>query len=126
MKDKIWLEKLKAKFAASAIYSDDFYDLLNEAVIDKRISFAGILFDAAKGHGCRVSEGFFYSLDQDWDNPSEFDGVAFFIGDIESSVMPVKDYLALIKIAAEVYLESFPEEMKRIFDSLEEIEKRYS
>ncbi|WP_179280638.1 hypothetical protein [Bordetella genomosp. 1] len=72
-----------------------------------------------------MSEGFFYSLDQDWDDPKDFNEVSFFLGEMETSSISVFDYVSLMKIAARVYATFFPGEASGVLKSAEKLEERY-
>ena len=73
-----------------------------------------------------MSEGFFYALDQDWDDPESFNKVSFFLGEVETSSIPVPDYVSLMKIAADVYSAFFPDDGDGVLRSAERLEERYS
>ena len=84
------------------------------------------IYEASKGFGFSVGGGYFYSLDQDWDDPEEFNEVSFFLGEVGTSSIPVFDYVFLMKIAADVYSEFFPEERGGVLNSAKRLEERYS
>ncbi|CAM3269498.1 hypothetical protein PSFL6913_25860 [Pseudomonas fluorescens] len=91
-----------------------------------RTNFPAFIYDASRGVGFSVSEGFFYSLDQDWDDPEDFSEVSFFLGEVETSSIPVPDYVSLMKIAADVYSTFFPDDGGSVLRSVERLEERYS
>ncbi|WYX52477.1 hypothetical protein WJ977_09755 [Achromobacter xylosoxidans] len=73
-----------------------------------------------------MSEGFSYSLDQNWDDPESFNEVSFFLGEMETSSISVSDYVSLMKIAADIYSAFFPDEGNGVLRSAERLEERYS
>lgn len=79
-----------------------------------------------RGVGFSVGEGHFYSLDQDWGDPEEFNEVSFFLGEVETSSIPLLDYVFLMKIAADVYSDFCPEERDSVLSSAKKLEERYS
>ena len=91
-----------------------------------RTNFPAFIYDAPQGFGFSVSEGFFYALDQDWDDPESFNKVSFFLGEVETSSIPVPDYVSLMKIAADVYSAFFPDDGDGVLRSAERLEERYS
>ncbi|QXH34341.1 hypothetical protein [Pseudomonas muyukensis] len=121
-----WLESLKESFASTDLDYEDLYELLEASIVRGRTSFPTFIYDASRGVGFSVSEGFFYSLDQDWDDPEEFDEVSFFLGDVEISSIPVSDYVLLMKVAAYVYSAFFSDEGRDVLRSAEILEERYS
>jgi hypothetical protein len=91
-----------------------------------RTNFPAFIYDASRGVGFSVSEGFFYSLDQDWDDPEDFNEVSFCLGEVETSSIPVSDYVLLMKVAADVYSAFFPDEGDSVLRSAARLEERYS
>jgi len=91
-----------------------------------RINFPALIYNASRGFGFSVSEGFFYSLDQDWDVPEDFNEVSFFLGEVGTSSIPVPDYVFLMKVAADVYSAFFPDDRGSILRFAERLEERYS
>jgi len=120
-----WLQFAKDEFGAKNIGGGDFYYLLQTMLSEKRMSFPQLLSGAARGMGCTVHEGLSYSLDQDWDDPSSFNEVVFFVGDVESSTLNVADYLELIEIASNAYLSFFPDDAEEVRRNFEKIVSRY-
>ncbi|MCP8463124.1 hypothetical protein NK553_04105 [Pseudomonas sp. ZM23] len=126
MSDLEWLGKLKERFSATGLEYEDLYELINASIVRNRISFPAFIYEASKGFGFSVGEGYFYALDQDWDDPDAFDEVSFFLGEVETSSISVFDYIALMKIAADVYSSNFPEEKDSVEISAKRLEDRYS
>lgn len=125
MTNLAWLERLKESFASTGLNYEDLYELIKASIERGRTSFPALIHDASKGVGFSVSEGFFYSLDQDWDDPKDFNEVSFFLGEMETSSISVFDYVSLMKIAANVYSASFPGEASGVLESAEKLEERY-
>jgi hypothetical protein len=121
-----WLESLKESFASTGLDYEDLYELIEASIARGRTNFPAFIYDASQGLGFSVSEGFFYTLDQNWDDPDEFSEVSFFLGEVETSNIPVHDYVALMKIAADVYSTFFPDEGAGVLRSAEKLEQRYS
>lgn len=125
MNNLVWLERLKESFASTGMNYEDLYELIKASIARGRTSFPALIHDASKGVGFSVSEGFFYCLDQDWDDPKDFNEVSFFLGDMETSSISVFDYVFLMKIAARVYATFFPDEASGVLKSAEKLEERY-
>ncbi|MDM3888409.1 hypothetical protein QSV36_22795 [Pseudomonas sp. BCRC 81390] len=121
-----WLEKLKKSFASTGLDYEDLYELIEASIERGRTNFPAFIYEASKGFGFSVGEGYFYSLDQDWDDPEEFNEVSFFLGEVGTSSIPVFDYVFLMKIAADVYSEFFPEERGGVLNSAKRLKERYS
>ncbi|MGS7253754.1 hypothetical protein ACQ7NP_21810 [Pseudomonas anuradhapurensis] len=121
-----WLEKLKKSFASTGLDYEDLYELIEASIERGRTNFPAFIYEASKGFGFSVGEGYFYSLDQDWDDPEEFNEVSFFLGEVETSSVSVFDYVFLMKIAADVYSAFFPEERDSVLNSAKRLEGRYS
>lgn len=126
MNDIFWLKELKKRFLISGLEHRDLYDLLTEAIVRNRTTFPAFIYDASRGEGVSVGEGYYYALDQEWDDPEKFDEVSFFLGEMESSSIGVADYVALMEIAADVYVNNFPEERDRVQGSVNRLKERYS
>lgn len=122
----VWLKALKERFLISGLESRDFYDLLNEAIVRNRTTFSAFIYDASRGEGVSVGEGYYYALDQEWDDPETFYEVSFYLGEMESSSISVADFVALMDIAADVYARNFPEEKDRVQGSVKRLKERYS
>lgn len=120
-----WLENLKKTFASTGLDYGDLYELIEASIIRGKTDFPALIYDASRGIGFSVSEGFFYSLDQDWDDPGNFSEVSFFLGEVETSSIPVPDYVSLMKIAASIYSDFFPHDAESVLKSAERLEKRY-
>lgn len=121
-----WLERLKDSFDKTGLDYEDLYGLIEAAMLRGRGNFPAFIYDASQGVGFSVGEGFFYSLDQDWDDPENFSEVSFFLGEQETSSIPVADYVSLMKVAADVYSAFFPDDRGSVLRSAERLEERYS
>ncbi len=121
-----WLEKLKRSFASTGLDYEDLYELIEASVRRGKTNFSAFIYDASKGYGFSVGEGYFYCLDQDWDDPEAFSEVSFFLGEVETSSISVQDYVYLMKVAAEVYSAVFPEDRDSVISSARRLEERYS
>lgn len=125
MKDGFWLTRLREGFEATGKDFLDFYDLIEAALVRRKTDFPMLLHSASNGYGCAAGEGFFYALDQNWDDPSDFSGVSFYIGEMETSVMTVSDFVALMELAAKVYITAHSDEEDRLLASIERLRFRY-
>ncbi|OIN52311.1 hypothetical protein BLL37_04635 [Pseudomonas azotoformans] len=126
MANLAWLESLKESFVSTGLDYEDLYELIEASMARGRINFPALIYNASRGFGFSVSEGFFYSLDQDWDIPEDFNEVSFFLGEVETSSIPVPDYVSLMKVAADVYSAFFPDDRGSVLRSAERLEERYS
>lgn len=90
------------------------------------MSFVFFLGRVAEGFGCTVHEGLGFSLENDWDDPSAFDGVAFFVGGHESSVMPTGVFVQLLAVACEHYVDSTADDAATVLQLLDRIRSRYT
>ncbi|MHA4979337.1 hypothetical protein ACX0K2_22885, partial [Pseudomonas extremorientalis] len=117
-----WLESLKESFVSTGLDYEDLYELIEASMARGRINFPALIYNASRGFGFSVSEGFFYSLDQDWDVPEDFNEVSFFLGEVGTSSIPVPDYVFLMKVAADVYSAFFPDDRGSILRSAERLE----
>ncbi|WP_236190261.1 hypothetical protein [Pseudomonas paraglycinae] len=122
----VWLESLKDSFSSTGLDCEDLYHLIEAATVRGKTNFPAFIHDASRGYGFSVSEGFFYSLDQDWDDPENFGEVCFFLGEVETSNIPVADYVFLMIIAADIYSYFYPDERVSVLRSAEKLEERYS
>lgn len=126
MVDVPWLDALKKALISIGLDSEDLYALLEASIVTEKINFPAFIYEASRGFGFTVSEGFFYSLDQNWDDPENFNEVSFFLGEMETSSISVPDYVSLMKIAADIYSAFFPDEGNGVLRSAERLEERYS
>ncbi|MED5526277.1 MAG: hypothetical protein VX447_16200 [Pseudomonadota bacterium] len=120
-----WLNDLENSFDRSGIAYGDLFYVLEAAMTADVIKFPDIIKDASNGIGVYAREGLSYSLDQDWDEPQNFDKVICFIGDIESSSLSIDSYIALMETAVNVYLSNFPDGKKRVMNSLARLKNKY-
>ncbi|MCZ8383278.1 hypothetical protein ACFWXM_18785 [Achromobacter xylosoxidans] len=126
MVDVPWLDALKKALISTGLDSEDLYALLEASIVTEKINFPAFIYDASRGFGFTVSEGFSYSLDQNWDDPESFNEVSFFLGEMETSSISVPDYVSLMKIAADIYSAFFPDEGNGVLRSAERLKERYS
>jgi len=126
MVDVPWLDALKKALISTGLDSEDLYALLEASIVTEKINFPAFIYEASRGFGFTVSEGFFYSLDQNWDDPKSFNEVSFFLGEMETSSISVPDYVSLMKIAADIYSVFFPDEGNGVLRSAERLKERYS
>ncbi|MDN3236283.1 hypothetical protein [Pseudomonas sp. WAC2] len=79
-----------------------------------------------EGFGFNVRGGLFYLLDQDWDDPSEFNEVSFFIGDVDSSSISVPEFVSAMEVAVLTYVKEFNDEKDTVLNCLSKLKLRYS
>ncbi|WP_434154232.1 hypothetical protein [Pseudomonas sp. JZ134] len=60
------------------------------------------------------------------DEPSEFNKVSFFIGYVESSSIPVPEFVRAMEVAVLTYVKEFNDEKDTVLDGLSKLELRYS
>ncbi|RON30072.1 MULTISPECIES: hypothetical protein [Pseudomonas] len=125
MNNLTWLKKVREVFGSSGLEYEDLYGLMEAAIIREKTNFPAFLYEASRGFGFCVGEGYFYCLDQDWDEPKEFDEVSFFLGEVETSSISVSDYISLMGMAADVYSNYAPDEKKGVLSSVERLKERY-
>jgi hypothetical protein len=121
---KNWVQALEPDFKAEGPGGEEFFYLLDTMLDEGRIPFLRFLEDATNGFGCTVHQGLYYSLDQDWEYPELFNGVAFFVGYHESGSLSVKDYLSLLAKAVNSYIAEVPENEKIALEMLGLISNR--
>ncbi|MBW5465939.1 hypothetical protein GOY11_32990 [Pseudomonas aeruginosa] len=121
-----WLDKLKESFASTGLDYEDLYEIIEASITRKRTNFTAFINEASNGVGFSVGEGHFYSLDHDCDDPEEFNEVSFVLGEVETSSIPLLDYVGLMKIAADVYADVVPEESDSVLSSDRQLDERYS
>lgn len=119
-----WLARLETSFDEIGFAGKDFFYLIKTMLIEGRISFMEMLSSASQGIGIRVHEGLEFIL-EDLDDPDEFDGVVFVIGERESSVLPIAEYVYLIELLCRAYLLDFASDGSRVLESLDRIRSRY-
>lgn len=62
MTNLAWLERLKKSFASTGLSYEDLYELITASIARGKTSFPALIYDASKGGGFSVSEGFFTLL----------------------------------------------------------------
>lgn len=120
-----WLARLETSFDEMGFAGKDFFYLIKTMLIEGRISFIEMLSSASQGIGTRVHEGLEFILEEDLDDPDEFDGVVFIIGERESSVLPIAEYVYLIELLCRAYLLDFASDGSRVLENLNRIRSRY-
>lgn len=116
-----WLEKSKEFLEKNGAI--DLHFLLETMYVKKVMSFVSFLSEASDGTGITVSEGHSYSLDQDWDDPDDFDEVSFFHGEMESSSISPEKFIQSLEHIASNYIESEPTHKDIVYEKLNLIKK---
>lgn len=119
-----WLHGLESRFLAKGIGGDYLFYILGEFERNKVIDFPALLYELSTGHGCGVHEHLHLAMENDFDDPSQFQGVTVFFSNTES-VVPMDDAIELFKLAGAAYCEHFPDDAERVHRNLERIERRY-
>ncbi|OCG58373.1 hypothetical protein A9G41_04020 [Gilliamella sp. Nev5-1] len=119
-----WLKKIEKKLIEND--GGDLYSLLEIMYKEQKMNFLQFLYDASKGIGCSPSEGCGYALDQDRDNPEEFDEVSFMFGDYESSTISPPKFVELMQIISNSYIEAHPKDKDSIEFYMNKLRERYS
>lgn len=119
----IWLRKNEQYIVKNG--GEDLYCLLEVMYKEKKISFQKFIYDASRGIGCIVSEGLEYVLDQDLDDPKEFDEVSFILGDYESSTLSPQKFVELMQVISDSYIDEHPNDKVSIEQSMARLKRRY-
>ncbi|MBC9131788.1 hypothetical protein JMI89_11685 [Frischella sp. Ac48] len=119
-----WLETTKKLLIDNG--GAELYCLLEVMCKEQKMNFLQLIYDASKGIGANVSEGVEYILDQDLDNPEEFDGVTFVFGDCEGYPMPLHQFITLMQIVSDAYINAHPSEKDSIEFYMNKLRERYS
>lgn len=64
-------------------------------------------------------------MDEDLEEPTDFDGVIFVIGEFESSILPVVDFVELLELACLEYVKRVPDDENRIFSNQDRVKEKY-
>lgn len=121
--DLVWLKQVEQYLLGNG--GGDLYCLLEIMYIEKKLNFRQFIFDASRGFGCVVSEGLEYVLDNDIDDPNEFDSVTFIIGDHESSTLHPQKFVELMQVVSDSYIREYPRDKEFINQSMNMLKKRY-
>ena len=81
---------------------------------------------ASEGSGFFPSEGTGYSLDKDWDDPSEFVEVIFFLGEYESATITPQHFIKLMQVISDSYVEAYPKDKATVEHYMSRLRERYS
>ncbi|MCO6538492.1 MAG: hypothetical protein J6569_11030 [Gilliamella sp.] len=119
-----WLEKTKKILVDNG--GAELYCLLEVMYKEQKMNFLQFIYDASRGIGAVISEGVEYILDQDLDNPEEFDGVTFVFGDCEGFPMPVQKFISMMQIVSDAYIEAHPKDKDSIEFYMNKLRERYS
>ncbi|MEQ5288558.1 hypothetical protein [Providencia huaxiensis] len=118
-----WLKKVEQRLINDG--AGDLYCLLEVMYKEQKMNFQQFIYDASRGIGCVVSEGLEYVLDQDLDDPSEFDGACFILGDYESSTLSPQKFVELMQVITDSYITEYPENKDTIERSMAKLKERY-
>ncbi|WP_140920959.1 hypothetical protein [Limnobaculum xujianqingii] len=118
-----WLENEEEYFLKND--GADLYELILTMLKKQRMSFSSFLYDASRGIGNTIREGLGCSLDQDLDNPDEFDGVIFWFGDYESSTITPQHFVRLMQAMSDSYINYHPNDKVKIEGYMNKLKERY-
>jgi hypothetical protein len=104
----------------------DLYCLIKLMYKEHKMNFLQFIYDASRGIGAVISEGVEYILDQDLDDPKEFDEVSFLVGDYESSTLSPPKFVELMQIISNSYIEAHPKDKDSIEFYMNKLRERYS
>ncbi|OCG40635.1 hypothetical protein A9G29_08185 [Gilliamella sp. Fer2-1] len=104
----------------------DLYCLIKLMYKENKMNFLQFIYDASRGIGAVISEGVEYILDQDLDDPKEFDEVSFLVGGYESSTLSPPKFVELMQIISNSYIEANPKEKDSIEFYMNKLRERYS
>lgn len=119
----MWFDKTEKFLQENDGY--DLYTVIREVLIKNKLSFVNILFEASKGYGISSDEYTGYSLDQDWDNPEDFDGVYFYIGELDSDSLSLKKFYNMMTYISNEYISEYPEDKNKVSKYLDILFNRY-
>ncbi|WP_312122248.1 hypothetical protein [Kosakonia cowanii] len=119
-----WLKKLEQRLINDG--AGDLYCLLEVMYKEQKINFQQFIYDASRGIGCVVSEGVEYVLDQDLDDPGEFDGACFILGDYESSTLLPQKFVEVMQVITDVYITEHPENKEAVERTMRKLKERYT
>lgn len=92
---------------------------------EQKMNFRQFIYDASRGIGCFVFEGLGYVLDQDIDDPTEFNEVTFFLGDYESLTLSPEKFIELMQVISNSYIDKYPDDKASVKQSLARLKERY-
>lgn len=124
--DKQWICEVGECLDGFGTGGEDLYHVLSTILFENKMNYLQFLASASEGHGCYAHEGLGYSLDQDWDFPEDFDEVAFFVGDFESSTLKVSEFLMAMSCISKAYVGRHVEDKQAVERYMEKISARYS
>lgn len=119
-----WLKKVEQRLINDG--AEDLYCLLEVMYKEQKMNFRQFIFDASRGIGIVVSEGVEYVLDKDLDDPSEFDGACFILGDYESSTLSPQKFVEVMQVITDVYITEHPENKEAVERSMRKLKERYT
>ncbi|GKX59196.1 hypothetical protein [Leminorella grimontii] len=104
----------------------DLCDIIYSTLSKDKMSYISFIKRASEGHGFSPSEGCGYALDQDWDNPEEFDEVSFMFGDYDSSTLSPKRFVELMQVISDAYIDAHPNDKRSVESYMIKLRERYS
>lgn len=119
--DISWLKKTKERL----VDGDDLYLVIETLLQENKITFPQFVYETSQGISVTINEWLEYALDQDFDNPEEFEEVIFWFGGSESSRILPEYFIKLMSIITESYLEYYPEDKEAIHRNMAKLTKRY-
>lgn len=122
--DLDWLKKIEQYLLDNG--GGDLYCLLEIMYKEQKMNFQQFIYDASRGVGAVVSEGLEYVLDQDLDEPDEFNEVSFILGDFESSTLSPQKFIELMQVITDSYINENPKNKETVERSMVRLKARYT
>lgn len=104
----------------------DLFFIISEMKQKNIMSFPNFLKQISCGFGLVTSEETGFGLENDYDNPNDFEEIIFFIGGHESSVVTKNKFCELLKVLSQIYLTYYPNESIIINKYILDIYQKYS
>lgn len=122
----MWTDNLRGNFKKFGAEGEDLLYLLTRLEKEQSMSLIYMLGQASKGLGVNIHEGLGYVLENNYEDPNDFEGVTFLFGDHESEVMKMDVFLCLLNDACASYIDLNPKEADTVIRLLGLIRERYS
>lgn len=103
----------------------DLFFIISEMKQKNIMSFPNFLKEISCGFGIVTSEETGFGLENDYDNPNDFEEIIFFIGGYESSVVKTNKFCDLLKVLSQMYLAYYPNESIMINKYILDIYQKY-
>jgi hypothetical protein len=119
-----WLIKIKNHFYDKGVR--DLYDIIYLTLSNNQMKYLSFLKMISEGDGFFPNEGTGFTLDNGWDDPSDFKEVIFYLGEYESSTLSPQHFVELMQIISNSYIETHPKDKDSIEFYMNKLRERYS